>query len=356
MKLFDCIQCLTTLNQRHTSRRRSCETTDPLVMTKRPPTRRQRRPHQRRSTEQPAKVTLSRTNVRFLTTIRSLGASWKRRGGIARARGKHETRSKSKKLIGDDQVGLKSVGIPMTVNGVHLKRKRKIPVKSVETSKGNDTGRREEVNVAGRRAGELEREYYEHLEALKFLIDPPPCFRNTESRQNFENKLNSLDFRRMNTVAIPTGLGTNGHRDLGIPNGFRSPIRENDSLRDDRERSYADTLDRIVEEHLRIERTMLDLFVRAPILKSRHGEQVSPARENKTVRFKDEVERTGTSVERREEGLRPEGEGRETAGGGGGVMEFDNLAKIEENSDLSRDRTPPDESSSLLDVETRNGR
>lgn len=242
------------------------------------------------------------------------------------------------------------MGIPRTVNGVHLKRKRKILAKSVETLKCNDTGRREEVNVAGRRAGELEREYYEHLEALKFLIDPPPCFRNTETRQNFENKLNSLDFRRMNTVAIPAGPDANSYRDLGSSNEFRNSIRENDNSYD-RERSYADTLDRIVEEHLKIERTMIDLFVRAPILKSRHSEQVSPARENKTVRFKDEVvERLRTSVERGKKGLRPEGEGREA-----GEMEFDNLVKMEENSDFFRDRAP-DENSNVFDVETRNGR
>jgi len=343
MKLFDCIKCLTTLNQRRSSRRRSCETTNPLVITKRPPTRRY--PHHRRS-ELAQKSTSSRFNVQFLTTIRRFGASWKRR----RIRSKHDTHTKSRKLLaGDDEVRSKSVGIPRTINGVHLKRKRKIPEKSAETSKGNDTERREEVIVAGRRAGQLEREYYEHLETLKFLIDPPPCFRNTETRQNFENKLNSLDFRQMNTVAIPAGPETNGYQDVGNPNGFRSPIRENKSSYD-RGRLYADTLDRIVEEHLKIERTMIDLFVRAPILKSRHGEQVSPARENKTVRFKDEVERSGTSVEGWEKGLRPEGEGREDGG-----MEFDNLVKTEENSDFSRDRAP-NESSSVFDVETQNGR
>lgn len=316
-------------------------------MTKRPPTRRQHSHHRR--SEPAQKITPPRSNARFLTTIRSFGASWKRRG-LARTRSKRETCSKSRRLLtGNDEVRSKGVGISRAVNGVHLKRKRKIPAKSVETSKDNDTGRREEVNVAGRRVGELEREYYEHLEALKFLIDPPPCFRNTETRQNFENKLNSLDFRRMNTVAIPAGPGTNGHQTLGSPNGFWSSFRENDDSHD-RERSYTDTLDRIVEEHLKIERTMIDLFVRAPILKSRHGEQVFPSRENKTVRFKDEVERSGTSVEQWEKGLRPEGEGREAGG-----MEFDNLVKTEENSDFSRDRAP-DESSNAFDVETRNGR
>lgn len=349
MKLFDCIQCLTALNRRSSSRRRDRETTDPLVITKRPPTR-HRQHHRPRHSESAQKITTSRSNARFLTTIRSFGATWKRRG-FARTRSKHETRSRPKKLpAGDDEVKSKGVGIPRAVNGVHSKRKRKTPAKSVETSKGDDTGRREEVDVGGRRAGELEREYYEHLEALKFLIDPPPCFRNTETRQNFENKLNSLDFRRMNTVAIPAGPVTNGHQDPASPNGFRSAIRENDDSSRDRGRSYADTLDRIVEEHLKIERTMIDLFVRAPILKSRHGEQVSPARENKTVRFKDEVERSRTSAEEWAKGLRPEGEGREAEG-----TEFDNLVKTEENSNFSWDR-PPGESSNVLDVETRNGR
>ncbi|KYN03934.1 hypothetical protein ALC62_05235 [Cyphomyrmex costatus] len=340
MKLFDCIQCLKTLNQRHSSRQRHCETTDPLVMTKRPPTRRQRYQPHHRHFEGPRKVTSSRSNARFLTAIRSFSASWKRRG-LART-----IRRKSRKLT-NDEIKSKSVGIPKTANGVHQKRKRKIPAKSVETSKGNDNGRWEEVNVGGRRAGELEREYYEHLEALKFLIDPPPCFRNTETRQNFENKLNSLDFRRMNTVAIPAGPETNGYQALESPSGFQSlKIHENDDWYD--RRSYADTLDRIVEEHLKIERTMMDLFVRAPILKSRHGEQVSLARENKTVRFKDEVEHSGTSVERWNEGLRLEGEGREAGG-----MEFDNLVKTEEISDFSRDRAS-NKSSNVFDVETRN--
>lgn len=148
-------------------------------------------------------------------------------------------------------------------------------------------------------------------------------------------------------MAIPARPGTNGHQDLGSPNGFQSPFREDDASY---RRQRSDTLDRIVEEHLKIERTMLDLFARAPILKSRHSEQVFSARENKTVRFKDEVERSGTSVEQREKGLRPEGEGREVGG-----MEFDNLVKSEENSDISRDWASG-ESLNVFDVETRKGR
>lgn len=273
---------------------------------------------------------------------------------MSRAKDKLETRPK-KLLVKNDEVASRYVGIPRTFNGVHL-RKRKIPA-SVETLRVNDTGQKGVDGIAGRRVGELEREYYEHLEALKFLIDPPPCFRNTETRQNFENKLNSLDFRRMNTVAIPEGPGANRFQKLkSSPDGFQSPswslTCENGVSHEVCERSYADTLDRIVEEHLKIERTMLDLFVRAPILKSRHGEQVSLAgRENKTVRFKDEVKRSGTSVEHGE-GLRLGDEGSE------GVRS-NNRVKTEitkeEGSDFCRDR-PPGESSNVFDVETGNGR
>ncbi|XP_070158313.1 uncharacterized protein [Polyergus mexicanus] len=358
MKFFDCAQCLTILNERCSSRWRGCnETTDPLVMTKRPSTRRQR--HHRRRSDSTRKIASSRLDARFLTAMRSFGTWWKRRRTrrMSGAKDKLETRPK-KLLVRNDKVASRCVGIPRTFfNGDHL-RKRKIPA-SVETLRVNDTGQKGVDGTAGRRDGELEREYYEHLEALKFLIDPPPCFRNTETRQNFENKLNSLDFRRINTVAIPEGPGANRFQKLkSSPDGFlQSPswslTCENGVSRDVRERSYADTLDRIVEEHLKIERTMLDLFaVRAPILKSRHGEQVSvAARENKTVRFKDEAKRSVTSVEHGE-GLRLGDEGSEGVGSNNRVKT--EIAK-EEGSDFGRNR-PPGESSNVFDVETGNGR
>jgi len=267
-----------------------------------------------------------------LSAMRSFGTSWKHQRIIrmSGAKNKLETRSK-KPLVRNDEGRLKRVGIRRTLNRVHL-RKRKVPA-SVD-----------EVGIAGRRAGELEREYYEHLEALKFLIDPPPCFRNTETRQNFENKLNSLDFRRMNTVAIPEGPKSSPH-DLGD----WSTIRENGGLRDT-ERSYAVTLDRIVTERLKIERTMIDLFVRTPILKNRHGEQVPAPRENKTVRFKDEVDRTGTSVGqicRKDSRLDDEGCER--------AAKSDNRAKrkiVKTGSDACQSGG----NSNVFDVETANGR
>jgi len=215
--------------------------------------------------------------------------------GMRTSGSKPAAKPRSRKLL-IDETRSRRVGIPRSLNGVHLRGRRKHPV---ETSV-DDTGQ-EGAGLAGRRTGELEREYYEHLEALKFLIDPPPCFRNAEIRQNFENKLNSLDLKLMNTVAIPD--------EVAIPNGYReargfSPssdgfyrlawgsVRENGISRD-LGRSYAEAL---------------DLFaMRAPILKSKQGEQVT-ARENKTVRFKDEVEDTKARVE---QGSRREGEGCE---------------------------------------------
>lgn len=305
-------------------------------MTKRPFTR--RRQHRRRRRHLEKIASSSTSNVRFLTAMRSFGASWKRRN-----------KRPKKLLVGNDETEStrRAVGIPRTLNGVHL-RKRK-----VDTSRVNDTGQKGVNGVAGRRVGELEREYYEHLEALKFLIDPPPCFRNTETRQNFENKLNSLDFRRMNTVAIPEGPWTDGSQMLrSSPDGFRSnqsPTRENDVSY---EKSYADTLDRIVEEHLKMERTMLDLFVRAPILKNRQGEQVFlAARENKTVRFKDEE----TSVEHGE-GLRLGDEDYEGVGSNNRVKtEITKEQEEEDGLDFCRGR-PSGESSNGFDVETGNGR
>ncbi|XP_029158485.1 uncharacterized protein LOC114930816 [Nylanderia fulva] len=333
MKFFDCAQCLMTFNRR---RWRGCnETTDPLVMTKRPSAR-----HHRHHLESSSSASNTR-RIQFLTAMRSFGASWKRRN------------KRPKKLLRNDESSRRVVGIPRTLNGVHL-RKRKIPA-NVDTSRVNDTGRKGANRAAGRRAGELEREYYEHLEALKFLIDPPPCFRNTETRQNFENKLNSLDFRRMNTVAIPEGPWTSGSPMLRSSlDGFRSNqslTRENDVVSYISERSYADALDRIVKEHVKIERTMLDLFVRAPILKNRQGEQVFLAtRENKTVRFKDEE----TAVEHGE-GLRL-GDGDYEGVGSSNRVKTE-ITKEEEKVglDFCRDR-PPGESSNGFDVETGNGR
>lgn len=143
---------------------------------------------------------------------------------------------------------------------------------------------------------QFEREYYEQLEALKFLIEPPACFRTDETRQNFENKLNTLDFRRMNTVAIPTGefsqptavLRSWGYRQMknSVPHSNAATLGIKKS---NFKKFYSDSID---DTRSNIERSMIHLFDRAPILKNKNVEAVRGilfnTNESKTVRFKDE--------------------------------------------------------------------
>lgn len=148
---------------------------------------------------------------------------------------------------------------------------------------------------------EFEREYYEQLEALKFLIEPPACFRTDETRQNFENKLNTLDFRRMNTVAIPTGefsqpsaiLRSWGYRRMNnsVPHSNAGTLGIKKS---NFKKFYSGAID---DTRSNIERSMIHLFDRAPILKKKNVEAVRgilfATNESKTVRFKDEHDDRG---------------------------------------------------------------
>lgn len=273
MRLLDCARCLTKLRPR---RGRGCETTDPLVTTKRPASDggQHRRRRRRRRAESPRRRS---GGVRLLSAVR----------GLARRRSCPETATRSRKP--PPPVGPGRVGIPW--------RKREDGAGAEEPWKGDDTGRRA--------AEQLEREYYEHLEALKLLIDPPPCFRNTETRQNFENKLNSLDLRRINTVAIPSVApnAVTWNRYLWSWSSIREPPPP--------------PLPR------RIRAPSIDPFDATPILRSRL--QGVP----KTVRFRDEVERKDDVRGRLGEG------GRE--------------------GDAPRHRAPG-ESSIAFDVEVRSGR
>lgn len=120
-------------------------------------------------------------------------------------------------------------------------------------------------------------------EALKFLIEPPPRFRNDETwgggrrrRRKIleEEKLNTLDLKRMNTVAIPALDFSRSVAAIFDHNGGQSAVSRcnggGGGLR-------------------------IDLcFVGAPILKrgkGRAGEgSVVLLSEGKSVRFKDEQE------------------------------------------------------------------
>ena len=158
---------------------------------------------------------------------------------------------------------------------------------------------------------ELEREYCEQLEALKFLIEPPACFRNVdEARQNLENKLNTLDLRRMNTVAIPTGELYAGSvsvlRERMKNCGENGVERIFQTRKSNFQKFRADTVD---DKRLNIEQTVIDLLVRAPILKNRkldgvrHG-MFFNVNESKTVRFKDEHDDAGEIFDGKECGQR----------------------------------------------------
>ncbi|KOX75243.1 PDZ and LIM domain protein 7 [Melipona quadrifasciata] len=161
----------------------------------------------------------------------------------------------------------------------------------------------------GRR--QLEREYSEQLEALKFLVEPPACFRNVdEARQNLENKLNTLDLRRMNTIAIPTGESVftpnpvlRGRMKNCGGNGVERMFQTRNS---NFQGFCAGTMG---DTRLNIERTVIDLFVRAPILKNRKLDGARRgvlfnANEGKTVRFKDEHDDAGEMLDEKESGER----------------------------------------------------
>lgn len=119
-------------------------------------------------------------------------------------------------------------------------------------------------------------------EALKFLIEPPPRFRSDETwgggrrrrRKILEEKLNTLDLKRMNTVAIPALDFSRSVAAIFDHNGGQSAVSRcnggGGGLR-------------------------IDLcFVGAPILKRGRGRAgeggVVLLSEGKSVRFKDEQE------------------------------------------------------------------
>ncbi|XP_068987358.1 uncharacterized protein [Bombus flavifrons] len=272
MRFFNCSQCLTGVEETSSSQISSFKTTDPLVSDKQL-SRRVLRSKSKR------KVTCASSGSRFVAMIRSLRASWKRnrssRPGTRSKRGKGVTfaRPVAKKV--DSKSGILATNVEAGLTNGKKK-----------DGKGNS-----ELN-----GEEFEREYYEQLEALKFLIEPPACFRTDETRQNFENKLNTLDFRRMNTVAIPTGefsqstaaLRSWGYRRMknSVPHSNAGTLGIKKS---NFKKFYSDAID---DTRSSIERSMIHLFDRAPILKNKNVEAVRGilfnTNESKTVRFKDE--------------------------------------------------------------------
>lgn len=294
MRFFDCSRCLSNVDEPSDLSNMS-EGTNPLVTTKRPVQRQRSK----------GKIALASPGSGLLAMVRSFRASWKRgkqlvprsRPEMHRRWKKGDLRKRGSKLNGSkssrhDPFQTSVVGkiyLRPSSSGEILKTDVAVRVAG---STGNGSGR-----------SELEREYYEHLEALKFLIEPPACFRNDESRQNFENKLNTLDFKRMNTVAIPEiPIGEFYESTVSVRPWNSEKMKNPDT--ETRKSAFGRFCAEKIEESLSIERSVIDLFVRAPILKNRKVEAVrsilfDAPKESKTVRFKDENDGQGVSDEQR---------------------------------------------------------
>lgn len=262
MKFLACSRCFSSVDEATASRQ--AEVLNPLVITKRPVPKLLHENHSLKTSFAP--------KSRFPGVLRVLSAPWRRRKKL-RPKVRLETRHKTKKRDLVKERGLK-------YDEKKSKRtnefSRNYQVKKRRFDQSDEDNLR---NYHARRHEELEREYNEHLEALKFLIDPPDCFKNPEMRQNFENKLNTLDFRRMNTVAISSDFNSNGGRKFD----YYSPKEDVYSQKG----KFSVNLDEFVQEHLKIEQTMINLLNREPILKKDKGysRDGSPA-SRKTVRFK----------------------------------------------------------------------
>ncbi|KAK1120741.1 hypothetical protein K0M31_010945 [Melipona bicolor] len=324
MRFFDCSRCLTSAEETGPS----FVTTDPLVAEK-PPSK-----FACRSRSRGKKLAFVGPGSRFMAMVRSLRASWKRNGrrngprtrlemgGHRRTwkRDRRRRRAAEGNRSDDVVVGRGSrQGYGKDVAG-KIEPRSGILAAGVEAAGLTNGSRLEDGNGSGELGRrQLEREYSEQLEALKFLVEPPACFRNVdEARQNLENKLNTLDLKRMNTVAIPTdeltaesvftsnpvlrGWSRGRMKNCG-GNGFERMFQTRNS---NFQGFCAGTVD---DTRLNIERTVIDLFVRAPILKTRKLDGARRgvlfnANEGKTVRFKDEHDDAGEMLDEKESGER----------------------------------------------------
>lgn len=111
---------------------------------------------------------------------------------------------------------------------------------------------------------DLEEEYYAHLEALKFFIDPPNNFKDSKPEGKESNeaeklgrgeRLSTLDFRLMNTVGL---------------------------VADNEEGKFCVVpLDEAIQEHVKIERAVFG----EPILRRKCNNKSNDKRDGKSVRF-----------------------------------------------------------------------
>ena len=292
MRFLNCSQCLTGVEETSSSQIPSFKTTDPLVSGKQLSRRVPRSKSKR-------KVACASPGSRFVAMIRSLRASWKRnRSSRSGTRLESHRKSRKRQMTKKNGEGNRFDVSCRSKRGKGVIFARPVAKKvdprsgilATNVEAGLTDGKEKGIGELNRE--EFEREYYEQLEALKFLIEPPACFRTDETRQNFENKLNTLDFRRMNTVAIPTGefsqptavLRSWGYRRMrnSVPhsNAATLAIRKSNF-----KKFYSNAIDDT-------RMSMIHLLDRAPILKNKNIEAVRGilfnTNESKTVRFKDE--------------------------------------------------------------------
>ncbi|KAL7305692.1 hypothetical protein TKK_0001949 [Trichogramma kaykai] len=108
----------------------------------------------------------------------------------------------------------------------------------------------------------------------EYLLDPPASFSgedSLESHQNFRNKLNTLDFQRMNTVALEAEPSCSGKSDPAIYHK-NSYNEESSTAKFARKTMLEDFL----KERPKIEQTMIDLF---------NGKSSRTKSEERKVRF-----------------------------------------------------------------------
>ncbi|CAB0040739.1 unnamed protein product [Trichogramma brassicae] len=108
----------------------------------------------------------------------------------------------------------------------------------------------------------------------EYLLDPPASFSgddSLESHQNFRNKLNTLDFQRMNTVALEAEPSSSGKSDPAMYHK-NSYNEESSTAKFARKTMLEDFL----KERPKIEQTMIDLF---------NGKSSRTMSEERKVRF-----------------------------------------------------------------------
>lgn len=260
MKFFNCSECLTGIEDSHSSVI-SSPCYDPLLITKRPrvkPTN--DKSHQNTSIPRECCNKGEGRIAQIPIILRAaLTTTWRRKRRLE----KH-TRLKRRKNITDDL---------STVNPTSIIKKKRVNFDVADSSYRSKT---EIEEIEGRKDFDLEGEYYEHLEAFKLILDPPNSFANTEVVQNSSKHLNSLDFRQINTIAIPHESNWN-FLNRNVHDGFR--------------RNY------IIDNVAKIDNAITNFFQYEPMMMKKIrksclnrengvGKSSDFGRESKTVRFK----------------------------------------------------------------------